>query len=435
MQQSHSLDSRFESFLQHLPRDVSRQARSLGAFCRARKVLSPVHLLRTAMLYCIADLSLRSCAGVFSRVCGKISDEALKKRFCAMRKWLSALLKDTLQPLELPQVGALRFIAVDGSYIQAPGARQAGHRLHMAMDMMSLELLQVTITDEKQAEHFGQYTFQEGDVVIADRIYGRAKPVIALREQGVQVVVRYNPQALRAYHTDAHGNTNKIQWLERLKWLTDNGFSEACFPVTVRDGEKRHFTKGYVHVMALPTEKAAQSVRRTKKSSKKRGNTVRASTLEYARWMWVFTTVEPEILDTLSMGALYRRRWQIELLIKRCKSLLSIDQLRARINSPLAQVYLLGKMLYCAVMQRSVSDAVKHFALHRDRSLTPWRLWHIQALDFKAALINSFASEQRWAGDVIEALKERKRRRSLQSLPDTVYELIEKCRELGVSNV
>ena len=39
------------------------------------------------------------------------------------------------------------------------------------------------------------------------------------------------------------------------------------------------------------------------------------------------------------------RRWQVELAIKRLKSLLNIDQLRAKKNSALADLYLHGKLL------------------------------------------------------------------------------------------
>jgi IS4 transposase len=43
--------------------------------------------------------------------------------------------------------------------------------------------------------------------------------------------------------------------------------------------------------------------------------------------------------------ALYRVRWPVELVIKRLKSILHIDQLRARKDSLLADLYLHGKWL------------------------------------------------------------------------------------------
>jgi IS4 transposase len=50
-------------------------------------------------------------------------------------------------------------------------------------------------------------------------------------------------------------------------------------------------------------------------------------------------------LPTATLAALYRVRWQAELAIKRLKSLLDIDRLRAREHSALAELYLHGKLL------------------------------------------------------------------------------------------
>ncbi len=43
-----------------------------------------------------------------------------------------------------------------------------------------------------------------------------------------------------------------------------------------------------------------------------------------------------------TVAALYRVRWQVEPVIKRMKSVLDIDKLRARENSILAELYLPG---------------------------------------------------------------------------------------------
>jgi len=60
----------------------------------------------------------------------------------------------------------------------------------------------------------------------------------------------------------------------------------------------------------------------------------------------VLTHLPTTVLDTETVGELYRVRWQVELYIKRLKSLLQLDRLRARQGSELAEVYLYGKLLY-----------------------------------------------------------------------------------------
>ena len=92
--------------------------------------------------------------------------------------------------------------------------------------------------------------------------------------------------------------------------------------------------------------------------------------------MFVFTTLTPDVLDTKTVMALYRTRWQIELVFKRLKSLLSLTELRAKQGSPLAEIYLYGKLLYAAMLECHLRQYVNVNALYlydekRDRLETP----------------------------------------------------------------
>ena len=55
------------------------------------------------------------------------------------------------------------------------------------------------------------------------------------------------------------------------------------------------------------------------------------------------TTLPPTLLPGVTALALYRVRWQIEIAIKRWNSVLDVDLLRARDESPLAEGWLHGK--------------------------------------------------------------------------------------------
>ncbi|WP_305908710.1 hypothetical protein Q9L42_009335 [Methylomarinum sp. Ch1-1] len=79
MQQPHSIDTRFEQFVQELPADYQQQAYDFKAFARARKIRSPLQLLQLVMLYCGLDFSLRGCAGEVAQLQGYLSDTAVKK--------------------------------------------------------------------------------------------------------------------------------------------------------------------------------------------------------------------------------------------------------------------------------------------------------------------------------------------------------------------
>ena len=56
----------------------------------------------------------------------------------------------------------------------------------------------------------------------------------------------------------------------------------------------------------------------------------------------VFTTLAPAVLSAQTTMRRYRCRWQIAIALKRWKSILSVEALRAKATSPLAAVWLHG---------------------------------------------------------------------------------------------
>ncbi len=72
-------------------------------------------------------------------------------------------------------------------------------------------------------------------------------------------------------------------------------------------------------------------------------------------------------------------RWQVELVFKRLKGLLGLDELRTRQKSVLGEVWIRGKLLYALVIERLL-----HRQMGRDwsrmdqpREATPWRFLKI----------------------------------------------------------
>ncbi|HEB78833.1 MAG TPA: hypothetical protein ENI90_09955 [Methylothermaceae bacterium] len=156
-----------------------------------------------------------------------------------------------------------------------------------------------------------------------------------------------------------------------------------------------------------------------------------------AGWVLVLTHLPASVLDTEAIGQLYRVRWQVELSIKRLKSLLNWDRLRARQGSELAEVYLYGKLLYTLVLEKL---AGKRFGrqwtcLDRKRQGTWWRIWHLLKQAIDAAIMMPW----QWRPERYEACRkvmmERPRKRTLQTLPKPAIDLLERCRRLELSNV
>jgi hypothetical protein len=160
----------FEELLQDLPPETAQMAREFKAFVRAKKVKTPAQLLRMVFLYCGLDKSLCEVAGTFTALYEAITDQSVAERLRAWSPWMQAMLRRMLplaQGATLP--AGRRFVVIDASSMQAPGATGTDHRLHIAMDLLSLQFLEVLVSDVHTGETRTHFTLAPGDVARADR--------------------------------------------------------------------------------------------------------------------------------------------------------------------------------------------------------------------------------------------------------------------------
>jgi hypothetical protein len=98
---------------------------------------------------------------------------------------------------------------------------------------------------------------------------------------------------------------------------------------------------------------------------------------------------------------------------------LDVDALRAKAHSPLAEVWLQGKLLYALMlerrMRRSLGDAWSRS--DQERLATWWRVWGMFKDEIAPMITGAlFWKEQAW-GACLKVVAERPRRRKLQQLP------------------
>ena len=332
--------------------------------------------------------------------------------------------------------GSLRFIVIDGSTVQEPGATATTYRLHVAIDLINLSIRQIEVTTDKVGENLDHYQLDEGDVVLLDRGYNQPKTLVPFLDRGGDVILRYNAHSMNLYEIEAADDGKermvKVDWESRLQTLDRQ---PGYFPVYLRHGNQR--IEVFLHAMPLPPEKAAQARRQARERAKKNGRDPSEKALYLSEWVLVVTSLPPTLLGTEAIANLYRVRWQVELVIKRLKSLLQVDELRARKHSQLAELYLHGKLLYAAVTAKIAQQRWPQATRTMDapRQITDWRLWRSVADDMKAGFKACFPRNSRFADDYLKSVTERPRKRTLQRLPTAVQQLIETCRTLGVSHV
>jgi len=99
-------------------------------------------------------------------------------------------------------------------------------------------------------------------------------------------------------------------------------------------------------------------------------------TLFAAGFVILVTNLPREPWDAEQVIELYRIRWQIEVLIKRFKSVMHLDHLRAQ-DPALAQVYLLGKMLAALILDELTDQVATRYPIwfrSVERPVNPWCL-------------------------------------------------------------
>jgi hypothetical protein len=415
-------DTLFEGLLQDLPPETAQMAREFKAFVRAKKVKTPEQLLRVVFLYCGLDKSLREVAGTFTALYEAITDQSVAERLRACGPWVQAMLRRmlSLSPVDTLPTG-LRFVVIDASSIQAPGATGTDHRRHLAMDLLSLQFLEVLVSDVHTGETLKHFTLAPGDVAVADRGYAQCQGMSAAVQQGAELIVRLHP--FRVVLGDTAGAPLELcAALKRQKMETIRTLA-----VALRATGGQHEVRGWVHAYRLNAEQAHRARHKCRQGHKK--GTPNAESLFLAGWVLVLTTLAPAVLSAQTIMALYRCRWQVELAIKRWKSVLDVDALRAKATSPLAEVWLHGKLLYALMLERRMRRQLGDSwgRLDHERVGTWWRVWGMLKDELAPMITGAlFWKADAWAA-CLKVLMERPRRRKLQQLPPAALAVLYRC--------
>ncbi|HYQ91099.1 MAG TPA: IS4 family transposase, partial [Candidatus Competibacteraceae bacterium] len=337
------VDTQFEDLLQDLPVDLAASAREFQAFTRARKIKTPQQLLRLVLLYCGLDQALRTVAGNLTLLAERITDSSVRARLQACEPWVKALLSQLLPPLPALPAGS-RLSVIDGSSIAAPGADGTNYRLHLRLELVSLSFQELLVTDAHTAESLRHFTLGAGDIALVDRGYCQPAALVETHQQGADWIVRWNSGMPLWTPT---GEAFDMARTLRAVPLTQTIVTHA---VQVGPAGSAERVVASLHACRLPEAQATAARRRCRRRAQKKGKTLKATTLYLAGWVIVVTTLAPAVWTAETILALYRVRWQVELAIKRWKSLLKVGQLRARAEETLASLWLHGKLLYALLL-------------------------------------------------------------------------------------
>jgi Transposase DDE domain len=209
-------------------------------------------------------------------------------------------------------------IAVDATVVTNPGAKGTTSRVHKAIRLTDLRVVEVHVTDETGGETFRRFKPRRGQLWLGDRVYPNPPGIAWVVAEGGAVLVRYNRGSLPLY--DAAGSPIDVL-NDKLVKLTKPCRSRE-WQAFVHAGDKR--IAGRLCAVRLPKDKAEEARTRARKEQ---GAVVTDDTLRMAEFVVVFTTVPRDKLTCDLILELYRLRWQIELEFKRDKSITGLDRL------------------------------------------------------------------------------------------------------------
>ena len=266
------------------------------------------------------------------------------------------------------------------------------------MDHKENRLHHFLLTDNKIGENLKLFEWQKGDLMLADAGFSKADQLAAVKASGAEYVVRCAPKQISLYLPSG-------ERLNVVKELKENCGRKTTISMSVLIKSKAGLEPAWLHAYRLPKEKAREARGRLiRRAQKKYRGKVNKEILYLADWVLLLTSLPPEKVSAEIIGKLYRGRWQIEIVIKRLKSLLDLDALRARRGSRLARVYLLGKLLYSLIIER------RTLCLAKARDVE-WRVWKLIAQQIGALIAFPKQLDPEINNDVLKVLKERPRKR------------------------
>jgi hypothetical protein len=341
-------------------------ARETGSLVRQlRNFKDEEVVIRTLLLHVANGYSLRETV-TRAKLSGlaEVSDVALLKRLQCSEAWFKALcmslLKERGIDVDKTTHNQIHMRIVDGTIVKEPGKTGSEWRVHYAIELPDLRCDYFKLTAKKGSltgESFKQYPVKKGDCIIGDRGYSTVQGIAYLAAQEAYSLVRVNTSALPFFTTNEE-NESKFDLLESVLGLQEEySIKESAVRLKTEDGL---WINGRLCLLRKSKTATELALKKLKREASKRQSVLQPSTIEFAKYIILFTTLPNDAFSTHEVLEWYRLRWQIELVFKRLKSLTAFGHL-PKYDDISARAWLYGK-LFVGLLTEKLIDSARVFS-------------------------------------------------------------------------
>ena len=349
--------------LSFFPNNWIELASKTDALKKLRKDKDVENYLRTLLLHIGCGYSLRDSASR-AKLAGlaDISDVALLGRLKKAKDWLHSLCVALFEEQGLclrDNHNAFQVRLFDATNVKEPGPTGSLWRIHYSVQLPTLEcdFFKITPSAGKgTGESFFQYSIKGGDYIIADRGYSTASGIHHVVSKKAHVIVRVNTSSLPIWDMQQQ----PVALLELLEPLKETGAVKAL--KVLIPSRKGSTVQGRLCVVRKSNAAIELAHKKLKTNASKKGTVLKPETLEYAKYVIVFSTYPESRFSDLEILDWYRCRWQIELVFKRFKSIAQLGHLPKHSDDS-SKAWLYGKLFVALVTTKLINYAT---------SVSPW---------------------------------------------------------------
>jgi hypothetical protein len=428
------------SFCRCIKKTVTDWAKEIGFIKRSRKLCAFNFL--NLMTFGQLGMKLPSLAAMSDALSAKITREGLHYKFNEksvefMEKGFSFALKQKVQGAEKLDIELLnpftRVKIIDSSSWKVnpalkdilPGsggsASEAACKIQLSYELKSgtvnfCEVMPGRSNDQGYCSFLAEQ-IEEGELSIADLGYFSLNKFRSITIKKAFFISRFRPSTA-LFATDS---LKRINLIETLKQHKGNNYQADII-----------MGAGNINVpcrlicQRVPEHEVNKRRRKLKRGAQRRGHASPSKDSRFfCNWLLLITNIPNAILSTEKVWALYRVRWQIELLFKQFKSVLRMHQSNTK-NKYRLFCELYGKLII-AVLTHQIHGAINSLlwnAQQRELSFEKfWKRLQERAFTVMQLLFKSFKQAIEYLTNEIQSLlfnclklKQRSRPTSLEKL-------------------